>query len=149
MNHCLRKPITRETVKDMLALHGIIPTRQRVEIARVLFSRQTHFSADQLLDAVHLENSASSKATIYNTLNLFVEKRLVREVIVDPNRVFYDPNMVPHHHIYNMDTGELTDVEADEMMVTGLPQLPQGMVAEYVDVIVRIRSARQASTGGL
>jgi Fur family iron response transcriptional regulator len=61
-------------------------------------------------------------------------------VIVDPNKVFYDPNTVPHHHFYNIDTGELTDIEADAITISGLPRLPEGMVTEGVDVIVRIRS---------
>jgi len=85
--------------------------------------------------------SETSKATVYNTLNLFLEKKLIREVIVDPSKVFYDPNTDPHHHFYNIDTGELTDIDAREIRVSGLPALPRGMATEGVDIIVRIRSA--------
>jgi Fur family transcriptional regulator, iron response regulator len=55
--------------------------------------------------------------------------------------VFYDPNTSPHHHFYNVDTGELTDIDANEIEISGLPRVPKGVVTEGVDIIVRIRSA--------
>ena len=70
---------------------------------------------------------------------LFLERGLVREVIVDPSKVFYDPNTEPHHHFYNIVSGELTDIPADALQIEGMPQLPEGMLAESIDVIVRIR----------
>jgi len=132
---------TRDNLAAVLRAHEINATHQRIEIAYALFSRGAHLSADQLLAIVNGRHSETSKATVYNTLNLFLEKKLIREVIVDPSKVFYDPNPAPHHHMYNVDTGELTDIEADAIAITGLPDLPQGMIAEGVDVIVRIRSA--------
>jgi len=131
---------TRDQLVDLLRRHDINPTHQRIEIAYALFSRGTHLSADQVLAAVNDRHSETSKATVYNTLNLFLEKRLIREVIVDPNKVFYDPNTDPHYHFYNVDTGELTDIAADTVQVHGLPVLPDGVVTEGVDVIVRVRS---------
>jgi len=132
---------TRDNLAAVLRAHEINPTHQRIEIAYALFSRGAHLSADQLLAIVNGRHSETSKATVYNTLNLFLEKKLIREVIVDPSKVFYDPNTAPHHHFYNVDTGELTDIEADAIAVSGLPDLPQGMITEGVDIIVRIRSA--------
>jgi Fur family iron response transcriptional regulator len=131
----------RENLAEVLRGHGINPTHQRIEIAHVIFSRGEHLSADQLLALVNDRASETSKATVYNTLNLFLEKKLIREVIVDPSKVFYDPNTEPHHHFYNVDTGELTDIDARDIHVTGLPELPQGMAAEGVDIIVRVRSS--------
>jgi len=131
---------TRDNLAAVLREHDINPTHQRIEIAYALFSRGAHLSADQLLAIVNGRHSETSKATVYNTLNLFLEKKLIREVIVDPSKVFYDPNTAPHHHFYNVDTGELTDIEAEAIEIAGLPQLPEGMVTEGVDVIVRIRS---------
>ena len=131
---------TRDTVVQLLRRHDINPTHQRIEIAYVLFSRGVHLSADQILAIVNDRHSETSKATVYNTLNLFLEKRLIRQVIVDPNKVFYDPNTEPHHHLYHVDTGELTDIDASRIEVSGLPQLPDGMVSEGVDIIVRVRS---------
>ena len=119
---------------------GINPTHQRIEIAHALLSRQQHLSADQIMAIVNTRHPETSRATVYNTLNLFVEKKLIREVIVDPNKVFYDPNTCNHHHFYNMDTGSLTDIDASSISVSGLPSLPQGTMTEGVDIIVRIRS---------
>lgn len=133
---------TRDNLSDVLRGHGINPTHQRIEIAHVLFSRCAHLSAEQILAIVNERNAETSKATVYNTLNLFLEKKLIREVIVDPRRVFYDPTTTPHHHFYNIDTGELTDIEAADISVSGLPQLPEGVQTEGVDIIVRIRSRR-------
>ena len=86
--------------------------------------------------------ASADEATVYNTLNLFLEKKLIREVIVDPSKVFYDPNTQPHHHIYNVDTGELADIDAAPIEVHGLPALPEGVVTEGVDIIVRVSSRR-------
>ena len=130
----------RENLAEKLRAHGINPTHQRLEIAHALFSRREHLSADQIMAIVNERHSETSKATVYNTLNLFLEKQLIREVIVDPSKVFYDPNTDPHHHFYNVDTGELTDIDARDIRVTGLPRLPHGMATAGVDIIVRIRS---------
>jgi len=133
-------PYTRDTLLEMLRRHDINPTHQRLEIAHALFTRGEHLSADQILAIVNNRHSETSKATVYNTLNLFLEKKLIREVIVDPHKVFYDPNTEVHHHLYNLDTGELTDIDASEIEIAGLPRLPEGMITDGVDIIVRVRS---------
>jgi Fur family iron response transcriptional regulator len=133
-------PYTRDTLVETLRRHGISPTHQRIEIAYALFARGEHLSADQILATVNNRHSETSKATVYNTLNLFLEKKLIREVIVDPHKVFYDPNTNAHHHIYNLDTGELTDIDASQVEIAGLPQPPEGMVTDGIDIIVRVRS---------
>ncbi len=131
--------LTREEVAGLLRKHGITPTHQRIEIAHVLFERREHLSADQVLTLVNTRYAETSKATVYNTLKLFLEKRLVRELIVDPGKVVYDPNTTPHHHFYDVVTGELTDVPADDIRVVGLPPLPPGTVADGVDIVIRTR----------
>jgi Fur family transcriptional regulator, iron response regulator len=133
---------TRDNLAEILRAHGINPTHQRIEIAFALFSRQEHLSADQVMAIVNERHSETSKATVYNTLNLFLEKRLIREVIVDPSKVFYDPNTRPHYHMYDVESGKLTDIDAGEVKISGLPELPEGMVTEGMEVIVRIRPAR-------
>ena len=132
---------TRDNMADLLRAHGINPTHQRIEIAHALYARSEHLSADQVLALVNEEHPETSRATVYNTLNLFVKKGLIREVIVDPSKVFYDPNTQPHYHIYDVRTGHLADIDADCVRVTGLPDLPPGMVTEGVDIILRVRSA--------
>ena len=134
------KTHNRESLPALLRAHGISPTHQRIEIAHAILSRCDHVSADRILALANDRATETSKATVYNTLKLFVEQKLIREVIADPGRIFYDPNTEPHHHFYNVDTGELTDIDASAIEVSGLPPLPHGAVAEGVDVIVRIRS---------
>jgi len=130
---------TRDNMAELLRSHDINPTHQRIEIAHALFSKQEHLSADQVMTIVNDRHAETSKATVYNTLNLFLEKGLIREVIVDPNKVFYDPNTRPHHHLYEIESGRLTDIDAERITIQGLPPLPEGMETEGIDLIVRVR----------
>ena len=134
-------PYTRDNLSEKLRAHGITPTHQRIEIALALFSRCEHLSADQVMAIVNERHSETSKATVYNTLNLFLEKKLIREVIVDPSKVFYDPNTSAHYHMYDVESGKLTDIDAADVRVSGLPPLPAGMVTEGMDIVVRVRAA--------
>jgi Fur family iron response transcriptional regulator len=129
----------RDNMAELLRAHDINPTHQRIEIAYALFSRQEHLSADQVMTIVNDRHAETSKATVYNTLNLFLEKGLIREVIVDPSKVFYDPNTGPHHHLYEVDSGRLTDIKAEDVRIEGLPELPQGMETVGIDLIVRVK----------
>lgn len=135
MQELLSKP---ETVQ-LLRKCNISPTIQRVEIAQVLLSKKQHMSAEQVMDLVNIEKSKVSKATVYNTLGLFAKKGLVRELVVDPTKTFYDSNVTEHHHFYNVDTGELMDIEHDRFMLGQLPNLPQGTIADGVDIIIRVK----------
>ncbi len=138
------KRLTVQQVVDLLKGHGVTPTQQRVEIAQILFARPQHLSAEQVLSLVNAEHTAASKATVYNTLNLFAQKGLVREVIVDPSKVFYDSTTHEHHHFFNIDTCELTDVPVGLMPVGELPAVPPGTEAVAVDVIIRIRNTERS-----
>ena len=99
-------------------------------------------SADQILTTLRETGNRISKATVYNTLNLFSRRGVVREVAIDPTRLVYDSTLHPHHHFYNTDTNELTDFDSPDLPISGLPKLPEGMTLESVDLIIRIRSDR-------
>ena len=138
--------LTRTDIRGMLLDHGITPTQQRLEIAQILFARPQHLSAEQVLCQLNEERPKASKATIYNTLGLFARKGLVRELIVDPTKIFYDSNTSDHYHFFNIDTGELSDVPSDtRQLVHDMPALPEGTVAESVDIIFRIRNKVEAN----
>ena len=139
-NKTVSQTNNKPDIAGMLRDHGILPTQQRLMIARVLFDHLRHYSADQVMTSVNDGRDRVSKATVYNTLGLFARNGLIREIIVDPTRVFYDPNTSNHHHFYNVDTGELIDIDSADLQVRELPELPAGTVAEGVDVIVRLRS---------
>ena len=100
----------KATVEARLRDHGVKPTPQRMEIGMLLLASPTHMSAEQILGDLRQRGSRISKATVYNTLNLFSRHGIVREVAVDPSRLVYDSTTEPHHHFYNIDTGELTDI---------------------------------------
>jgi Fur family iron response transcriptional regulator len=129
----------RKEVTQRLQQAGVSPTQQRMEIAQILFARPQHLSAEQVLNIVNAQGPVVSKATVYNTLGLFARKGLVREVIVDPTKVFYDSNTSEHHHFYNVDTGNLTDIEPHSLKLESMPTLHDGTQAEGVDVIIRVR----------
>lgn len=134
-------PIEKDAIPIVLQEHGISPTAQRVEIAGILLSAAQHLSADQVLLRLGEYGAAVSKATVYNTLGLFAERGLVRQVIVDPTKVFYDSNIDAHHHFYNVDDGTLTDVDTTELPIEQLPRAPAGTITEAVDIVIRIRNA--------
>ncbi len=105
--------ITREAVAERLRAHGIAPTHQRIEIAFVLLERCEHLSADQILALVNARHAETSKATVYNTLRLFLEKKLIRELIVDPSRVVLRPEHHAASPFLRRRHGRLTDIPAD------------------------------------
>jgi Fur family iron response transcriptional regulator len=118
---------------------GILATPQRLEVAAVLLEKPQHLSADQIIDRLRKSGSAVSKATVYNTLKLFSEHGLVKEVMVDPIRKFYDSATHPHHHFYNVDTGELSDIADELVQFDKLPDLPSGTRRASVEVLIRVR----------
>ena len=126
----------------LLREHGITPTAQRIGIAAVLLTHPRHVCAEALQQMLAERGTPVSKATVYNTLDLFAGKGLVRELVVDPGKMLYDSNTTNHHHIYDVDTGALTDIEPGAIEVTALPALPPGTVVEGVDIVVRIRQPR-------
>ncbi len=124
----------------MLQHHKISPTRQRVEIAEFLFQRPQHLSAEKILDGVTDAGNRVSRATVYNTMGLFSRKGVVREILIDRERVFYDSNTEVHQHLYNVDTGELTDVYDAEMAMVAEPELPDGTRIIDTDIIYKVTS---------
>src|SRR3569623_3028447 len=93
--------LNKEQVGALLRQHGISPTQQRVENASILFAQPQHLSAEQVLTLVNDgDQTRVSKATDYNTLGLIARKGMIREVIVDHTKLYYDPRTVPHNHLY-------------------------------------------------
>lgn len=132
--------MSRSEILAKFEKHGILPTAQRLEVAEILLQKPQHLSADQIIEQLRAAGSTVSKATVYNSLNLFGERGLVKECLVDPERRFYDSRTTPHHHFYNADTGELRDIPVENIEVSGLPELPQGTQLEAAELIVRIRN---------
>ncbi len=133
--------MSRSEILEKFEQFGILPTPQRLEVAEILLHRPQHLSADQIIAKLHELGSTVSKATVYNSLNLFGERGLIKECLVDPERRFYDSTTSPHHHFYNADTGELSDIASDNIEIAGLPPLPPGTQLEGAELIIRVRNS--------
>ncbi len=116
--------MSQSGIRSVFDSFGILPTPQRLEVAKILLEKPQHVSADQIIDRLRISGSTVSKATVYNTLNLFSERGLVKECLVDPVRKFYDSTTHPHHHFYNVDTRELSDIPDSMVNFQKLPQCP-------------------------
>ena len=113
-------------------------TAQRIEIGAILLESMQHLSAEQVQARLEADGASASKATVYNTLGLFAKKGLVRELVIDGARVFYDSNPYDHFHFYNVDDGTLFDFPSSPVTLTNLPTPPEGMKLDKVDVVVRV-----------
>lgn len=134
--------LSRDAIVGELSSHGVKPTDQRVRVAEILMQAPTHMTAEQILTIVRQGGERVSKATVYNTLKVLADTGLVRQIHLDPERVVYDSTRAPHHHFHNLETGELRDIHPDEIAFSRFPALPEGMEAEAVEVVVRLRKKR-------
>jgi len=127
---------------DRLRDAGLRPTRQRLALAKLLFDGcARHITAEQLHTEAMSGNIRVSLATVYNTLHQFTDAGLLREIVVDAGRSYFDTNTAHHHHFFDETNGLLIDVPHDQFNITGMPTPPAGASIESVDVVVRIRSA--------
>ncbi len=124
---------------ERLKAVGLRPTRQRLALAKLLFERgNRHLSAEQLHGEAVDAQVRVSLATVYNTLHQFTAAGLLREVVVEPGRCYFDTNVDDHHHFYFEDTGRLEDIPGEELRVFDLPKAPKGTRLSRVDVIIRV-----------
>jgi len=128
-------PLTR------LTQAGLRPTRQRLSLAGLLFAGGDRHVTAETLHAEALEAEIGvSLATVYNTLHQFTSAGLLREVVVEAGRSYFDTNVSDHHHFFISDLGQLIDIDGASVSVAGLPGAPAGMAVERVDVVIRLRS---------
>lgn len=132
--------MSRPDILEKLKRHGVLATPQRLEVAEVLLERPQHLSAEQILERLREAGNRVSKATVYNTLKLFGEQGLVKELTVDPDRKYYDSTTHAHHHFYHVGTGELSDIPEDQLRIMNLPPLPEGTEQQSVEVLIRVRN---------
>jgi Fur family iron response transcriptional regulator len=119
---------------------GLRPTRQRLELASHLFQGpDRHVTAECLHDEVVKAGIRVSLATVYNTLHQFTAAGLLRQVVVDAARGYFDTNTGDHQHFFLEDEGTLIDIPGDEIAVSGVPVPPAGLAVDRVDVVVRVK----------
>lgn len=137
MSH--RRPFTASL--ERLRAAGLRPTRQRLALAKLLFDGgDRHVTAEQLHGEARDAGIRVSVATVYNTLHQFTEAGLLREVVVDPGRAYFDTNIVEHHHFYTVETGMLEDIPGHRLVLAAVPETPPGMAVERIDVILRLKA---------
>jgi Fur family iron response transcriptional regulator len=119
---------------------GLRPTRQRVELAGLLFAEgHRHLTAEILHEEAKRASINVSLATVYNTLHQFTDVGLLREVVVDTMRSYFDTNTGEHQHFFLEDESVLIDIPGEVIAVAGVPTPPKGTRIDRVDVVVRIR----------
>lgn len=129
-------------VAQRLRAAGLRPTRQRVELAGHLFAGpDRHVTAESLHEEVTKAGSQISLATVYNTLHQFTGAGLLRQVIVDAARGYFDTNTGDHQHFFLEEDGLLIDIPGAEIAVSGVPAPPAGLAVDRVDVVVRVKKA--------
>ncbi len=128
-------------VIERLRSAGLRPTRQRLALARLLFGHgDRHLSAEELHEEAVAHKVPVSLATVYNTLNQFTEAGLLREVVVEHGRSYFDTNTSDHHHFFHEDDGMLRDIPGESVVLKSLPQAPEGTEVSRVDVVIRVRN---------
>ena len=125
---------------DRLKAADLRPTRQRLALAKLLLDRgHRHVTAEQLHGEARDADVRVSLATVYNTLHQFVRAGLLREVVVDAGRSYFDTNTSDHHHFYFEDNGKLLDVDGAAVELANLPPAPEGRSISRVDVVIRVK----------
>ena len=131
---------TTEAMTALLRGAGVRPTRPRMVLAGMLFDgMHRHITAEQLHSAAARAGHAMALATVYNNLHQFTEAGLLRQVVVDASKVYFDTNVGEHHHFFDTHNGQLIDVPHSAAILQHLPGAPEGRVIEQVDVIIRLR----------
>ncbi len=129
-----------DAAAQRLKAAGLRPTRQRIELARLLFAEQDrHVTAESLAEEGTRAGVKVSLATVYNTLHQFQAAGLLRQVVVDASRTYFDTNVGDHQHFFVENEGLLIDIPGEAISVSGVPAAPEGLTLERVDVVVRVR----------
>ena len=118
-------------VAEILTEHGIQPSAHRVAVGEYVLTTKDHPSAERVWAKVRQRFPMISRATVYNTLNLFVEKKLLRELHLSPESVVFDPNMDHHHHLIDDETGRIHDVAWNDVEVRKIDKVGNYEIRDY------------------
>ena len=130
-------------VNEMLQAAGLRPTRQRMALGWLLFGKGArHLTAEMLYEEATLAKVPVSLATVYNTLNQLTDAGLLRQVSVDGTKTYFDTNVSAHHHFYLENNHELVDIPDPHLVLSKMPDVPEGYEIARVDMVVRLRKKR-------
>ena len=126
---------------NRLRSSGLRPTQQRLTICKVLFDRKDtfHFTIDTLKKKIEKNTKKEiSLATVYNTVHAFKKNGYLKEISLQGNKTFFDTNASIHHHFYDQETGDLMDIQNDDILISKLPTAPAGKKINGVEVTVSV-----------
>tara|TARA_Y100001970_G_scaffold209009_1_gene254793 strand:+ start:928 stop:1338 length:411 start_codon:yes stop_codon:yes gene_type:complete len=132
----------KKEIVNRLRSSGLRPTKQRILIAKKLFEREKtfHFTVETLNKEInHKGNEKVSLATIYNTVEAFTKAGHIKEILTSRSKSYFDTNMRSHHHFYDEETKELTDVDYDEVKLSKIPTPPKGKKIKNLEVVIRVQ----------
>jgi len=129
--------LNKREVAEILRRKDINPTTQRIEIAHLLLQKPQHLSAEEILQKLNKEYEQVSQATIYNTLRLFVDRGVIRELVFSPDRIYYDSHIQPHHHFVDVETGCIYDIPLESIPMKDINI--SGIDAEVLEVSMMIK----------
>ncbi len=143
LNTVIKRDGRMPTIRTKLRAAGLRPTRPRVALAELLFAQgNRHVSAEVLHDQAMVAEVPVSLATVYNTLHQFTDAGLLREVVLDGSKTYFDTNVSDHHHFFLEDDNLMFDVPEDALALDRLPTPPPGTEISRVDVVIRLRRIR-------
>ncbi|HET6159160.1 MAG TPA: Fur family transcriptional regulator [Dongiaceae bacterium] len=132
-----QRPFT--PIVQRLRAAGLRPTSQRLYLARLLFEQgDRHVTAEQLHSEAQSARIAVSLATVYNTLHQFTAAGLMRELVIESGRSYFDTNVTNHHHFFFEENGALVDIPGENLALASVPPPPDGTRISRVDVVVRV-----------
>lgn len=119
---------------------NVTPTKQRVDLAKLIFSKKQHFTAADLISIADKKSLNISMATIYNTLSLLETKGMLKTINIENDLKFYDTNLENHHHLYNTTMSTLTDIDHDQVVFSDFPELPKNLQIECTEVLIKVKN---------
>tara|TARA_B100000900_G_scaffold385993_1_gene376068 strand:- start:146 stop:544 length:399 start_codon:yes stop_codon:yes gene_type:complete len=119
---------------------NVTPTKQRVDLAHLIFAKKQHFTAADLIGMADKNKLNISMATIYNTLSLLEDKGMLKTINIDNELKFYDTNLEDHHHLYNTTMSTLTDIAHEKVVFSELPELPKNLEIESTELLIKARN---------
>ena len=131
---------------DKLRASGLRPTKQRLAICKILFNRKEtfHFTIDQLQKIAEKNvKKKISLATLYNTVHAFEKKGYLKEISLKGNKTFFDTNTKSHHHFYDQETSQLTDIKNENISINNLPKIPNGKKIKDIEITIKIANHNQ------
>ena len=131
---------------ESLRVSGLMPTKQRLAVCKILFDRKEtfHFTIEKLKKIVEKNcRKKISLATLYNTVRAFKKSGYLKEISLKGNKTFFDTNIKNHHHFYDEDTSQIIDIKNENVSINNLPSAPSGKKIKEIDITIRIANNNQ------